>query len=332
MAKPSADKTWSDLTAFDFTRFTLTLVSSDRLYRNGRQQAVAEAAVRITSQEVPDEHGYPGDVPLSADELASIRLVTYRGDELPAEWTISRVRGPYDGFPGRLGGETPRQRDEDTGALKIHYLDMYVATTAAAGQGLKMALAITRDDGEVFISNGENFIAEVPVQDITLVPERNPDFPIANFGFDKSRVQGVDDSELFIDNYYIGLTDNANQALPLRDITSTPAGMIQWERKAQGETFASYTGYGKPGATVAHYNAAITYGAHKPSGVVISPKQNFATILLVGRNDILYHSDSANQQAGPCDLTVTDLYGNEHPLRVRFKAPQGRFDLVLEKR
>jgi hypothetical protein len=325
MAKPSADKTWSDI--------TLTLISSDRVYRNGRQQVLVEAAIRITSQEIPDEHGNPSDVPLTADELASIRLVTHRGDELPEEWKISRVRGPYDGFPGLLGGEKPRQRDEDPDALKIHYVDMYVATTAAAGQGLKMALAITRDDKKVFISNGETDL--VPDAEITLLPERIPDFPIANFGFEKSRVQGVDGSELFIDNYYIGLTDNANQALPLRDITSTPAGMIQWARKAQGETFASYSGYGKPGATVAHYNTAINYGAHKPSSVVISPKQNFATVLLVGRNDISYHSDSANQQAGPCDLTVTDLYGNEHALRVRFKeagTPQGRFDLVLEKR
>ncbi|WP_282295083.1 hypothetical protein [Stenotrophomonas sp. PS02289] len=333
MAK-SSDIKWSDLTQFEFTKFDVSLVStSENIYRNGRQQAAVEAIVRITSFEIPDENGMPGEVPLSAKELASVRLVAFRGDELSSEWKISRVRNEYSPFPGVLEGEQSRKRDDGPDALKNHYVDMFVSTTAAAGQRFKMALAITRDDGKVFISNGEGTPSN-PFE-VTLVPQPIPNFPVGNFSFEKTRVKGGEGSDVFIDNYYVGLADNGNVAVPLLKITSVPAGMIQWAEKIQGETFASYTGYGDPGSTVALFNNAINYGAHSPSKVVISPKQSFATILLVADNNILYHSDSANKQAGPCDITVTDAYGNEHALRVRFKqpgSPEGRFDLVLEKR
>lgn len=334
MTKPSTEKkNWSDLDNFSFTRFEIALFSPEKLYRNGRQQAHVEAAVWITSHEMPDEHGNAGTVPLSATERASIKLVTFRGDDLSDQWKISRTYDDtYDGYPGRTAGGSP-SRTDDPQAAKVEYVDMYVSTTAAAGVSNRMVLSITRDGGPTFISDGRT--GDIALSDITLIPERVPDFPIGNFGFEKVRVQGMAGSDLFIDNYYLGLTDNSNAAIPLKSIGSVEAGMIQWARQSEGETRASYTGFGQPGSDVANFNTSINYGSHVPSKKVIASKTNFATILLVGRNDVPYHSPSYQNYGKPCDLTVTDLYGNDHALRVSFKekgTPEGRFDLVLEKR
>ncbi len=326
------EKTWSELTRFSFSNFHIDeLPPSEQLYANGLQQVRVGIELSIISEELADENGFAGPVTLSAKELASVRLVVYRGGaELPAQWKISDAPNDYHPFPE--GARSASANTHRSSAPRgTYYPDRYVTTTAGPTD-LKMALAITRDDGATFITDGNDDEYGLLDVSITLTPVVVPTYHLDNYSFDKTEQES--NLDLFVHVYSLSARDN--QSKPLRFIgtaTVSPAGMIQWHDKVAGETHASYVGYAQPGQSAVTWNTSIVYGSHKPSAKVNQPNADRLAFVLVGRNDIPFHSSSAINHNGPLLATPRDQYGNPHPIRVRFKntTAEGRLELIIEK-
>lgn len=326
------EKSWSDLTSFTFNQFRIDMPPlSEKIYANGLQQAPIGIELRIISKETPDENGDTGPVTLSASELASVRLVQYRGGaELPDTWDISDETNGYEPHPEAVRG--PDSGAHRTTSLPGTYFpDRYVSTTAAP-QELKMALAITRDDGRVFITNGSQPHDGLLDVAITLLPVAVPVYDVGNYSFEK--LEQESNFDLFVHVYYLGVRDNMGETLKLRSGAPVqPAGMIQWRDKVPGITHASYAGYAQAGQSAVTWNTNIVYGAHQPSARVNQPSAERMAFVLVGRNDIPFHADSAINHNAPMVATPRDQFGNPHAIRVKFKGSdaEGRLELVMEK-
>lgn len=331
MAK-NQEKSWSELPDFTFNKFVIDMPPvSNEIYANGLQQAPIGIELRIISRHTPDEYGNEGPVTLSASELASVRLVQFRGGAaLPGTWQIADESNGYEPHPGTVRG-LDSGTHRAASAPGTYFPDRYVSTTAAP-QELKMALAITRDDGRVFITNGSQPDDGLLEASITLLPVTVPVYDVGNYSFEKLEQEG--NFDLFVHVYYLGVRDNMGETLKLRSgAPAEPAGMIQWRDKVPGITQASYAGHAQPGQSAVTWNMKIAYGAHQPSAKVNVPSAERMAFVLVGRNDIPFHADSAINHNAPMVANPRDQFGNPHAIRVKFKGsdPEGRLELVMEK-
>lgn len=317
--------------SFDaITKFEPTVRSSTRLYHNGNQQVAIEVFFEAT------KNGEPAV--LTPAEEESIRLVMYNtGGDIPSSWHVDDKWKEYTYYPGpELTVIKPAaiRRSEER---KQYLIEMFVSTTETGGLSRKFAVALTRDAGEpkIIITNGRTPTLPALNYEITLQPVKPPTYALGNYEWEKNimfREEG--NTPVFVANYYLGLVGNDNQPIGLREMKVVEGGMIQWSDKVEGETHASYSGFGQPGEDDAHYNLAIEYGSHVREGKVRGPIEGKGTIILVGAVDIPFDRESAVNQGGPCQIEAVDEYGNAHALKVRFKQkddPHGRFDLEIFK-
>lgn len=330
------------------SEFTATVLSpTSKLYANGRQQIYLEVLIISTRNGEPFE--------LSTAEKDSIRLVNYNSEaELSAGWKYSEDQDDLYHFYTEPGREEPTASRASTDERPGRYVrNMFVTTTDDIGISRKLALAITRSDGLVVITNA-NQDSDFEGLDyaVTVEPQRIPTYTTNNYTFEKQRVSGAEGSPVFIDNYYVGLITNNNVPVAFKEMQikgdddeSKPGGMAKWEDKNPDETFASYVGYGEPGDSKAHYNPNIVLGTHVKEETVRSPMANKGTIILAGDVDIDFHADSANRHGGPCTVNAVDANGNGHTFYIRFgksaagaeepaagaeaPAADSRFDLTL---
>ncbi|WP_312327495.1 hypothetical protein [Stenotrophomonas sp.] len=331
--------------SFDLlSKFEPALMSTSRLYANGRQQVAIEVLL------VPMLHNEAAE--LTPAELDSVRLVHYNtGDELSDAWTIAREKNEYSYYPEPGRDAATITRVSRTGEGKRYVIELYVSTTESEGLSRKLALAITREsDGLVVITNGEKLPPNNGIdQSVTLQMVKVPTYSIQNYPFEKNivrevaldggpsgpgRVREDGGSPVFIANYHFTAVDNSNNTIMFKSLEVESGGMIQWHDKVAGEHYASYTGYAVPGSDDIVYNPEIELGhLHTPEKKVRDPAEDTGTIVLVGDVNIPFHYNSAINHDGPCRVNAIDEYGNGHALFVRFKdtSPTGRFDLVLYK-
>lgn len=126
-----------------------------------------------------------------------------------------------------------------------------------------------------------------------------------------------------LDVFYPGRSDRIAQ----RHMTMDPDGMIQWDYPDPDRYKASFTGYAPPGASAYVFNTKNPTGSSdKPLPIVRSDQ---GVIVLCGRNDIPFAPGTDN---GPCALSLTDVYGNEHRASVTFsgQTEEGRHHLNLK--
>lgn len=310
--------------------FKPTVRSSTRLYHNGRQQVLIEVEVRVL------KHGL--DAELTQSEQDSVRLVMYNtGAEIPSTWKIDDKWNEYYFYPESGLDEIRPAKARRVGERKLYIFKLYVSTTEVGGLSQKFALALTRDAGtpKIIVTNGKTPMFEDLMDDVTLQPVRPPTYALGNYEWEKNIMFTEEgDTAVFVANYYLGVVGNDNQPIGMREMKVVDGGMIQWNDKVETETFASYTGYGQPGDSEAHYNDDIPLGSHKPEGTVRSPIEGKGTVILVGAVDIPFDRESAVNRGGPCAIEAVDDYGNTHALNVRFKQKDdthGRFDLEIFK-
>lgn len=349
MDKNSTAPGRAELTFDNLVEFEQTVVSGGtRLYNNGRQQVAVQIILKAT---LAGENAT-----FSTTELRSVRLVDYNTEqELTDDWAIAYKPGGYAYYPepGHAASTSARTSDDDEWVppepINGRYIfTLYFSTTAAAGISRKFALAITRDgDGFVAITNGRRDGPNNELdEDVPLLPVKSPTYHIENYTFEKNIVRETPfacdgdrrredgGTPIFVAYYYLGVVGNDGVPIGLKEMEVEPPGMVQWNDKTHDETFASYTGYGAPDNPDAIYNDKIILGdKHHPEEVISQPIKDKGTIILAGHVNIPFHQDSANNQAGPCQITAIDEYGNSHSLKVRFKdsTQNGRFDLVLFK-
>lgn len=348
MDKSSTAPARAELTFDNLTAFEPTVVSGGtRLYNNGLQQVAVQILLRPTLEMEFN--------PLTVGELRSVRLVDYNTEEeLSKDWAIAYKPGGYTYFPepGHATSPAAPASDDDEwdppAPVNGRYVfTLYISTTATAGISRKFALAITRNDGLVAVTNGKQ---QPPTEgldeSVTLLAVKSPTYHIDNYTFEKNivretpfpcdgdRLREDGGTPVFVAYYYLGVVGNDGVPIGLKTMEVESAGMIQWHDKVPGETYASYTGYGAPNSTDAIYNTEIVLGAnHTPEKVISEPIEDKGTIILAGDVNIPFHQGSAINHAGPCQITAIDEYGNTHALKVRFKdsTQNGRFDLILFK-
>ena len=339
MDKRNTSPATGEKTFDTLVRFEAAELSPLKLYANGRQQVWLEVLIEATLEGEP--------VDLTQPELDSIRLVHYNtGEELSDDWTFSQEPNEYYFYPDAVGVESSTARVSQTEAKGRHVIQLYVSTVDSVAASRKLALAMTRNDGLVAITDARDVEPSWGKQnDVTLQPVRPPTYLIDNYPFEKTILRETpfasdadrrrDDggSPIFVAYYYMGLVGNNGEPIGFKYMDVQEGGMIQWHDKVPAETFASYTGYGKPGSNIAIYNKQIILGGHVPDVSISHPIADRGTIILVGDVNIPFHADSAKNHGGPCRVTAIDVYGNDHELNIKFKdaTPQGRFDLVLFK-
>lgn len=311
-------------------KFEPTVRSSTRLYHNGNQQVAIEVYFVAT------KNGEPAV--LTPAEEESIRLVMYNtGGDIPSTWHVDDAWKEYDYYPEPGLTVIKPAAIRRSGERNQYTIEMFVSTTETGGLSRKFTLALTRDVGnpKVIVTNGKTPLFPILNYEITLQPVKPPTYALGNYEWEKNIMVREDGGNgIFVANYYLGLVGNDNQPIKLKTMKVLEDGMIQWHDKVEGETHASYTGYGQPGDNVAHYNPDIPLGPHTPEGTVRSPIDGKGTVILVGAVNVPFDRESAVNRGGPCGIEAVDDYGNTHALNVRFKQkddPSGRFDLEIFK-
>ncbi|KWI31325.1 hypothetical protein WM04_15475 [Burkholderia ubonensis] len=324
LARPGAVANWDRLATFELE----VASGSAQLFRNGRQQVL----VRLKIKAIRGSGGGEEFVRLSPDEIQSIQLTYRHGDAplpfIPADgvanrWAVNRQRNSYEYYPaGSREAEILEDGEYDS-------INLWVQTTDDAPQ--EFGAQITRDDFAVFRSRdpgGEKAFVKVE-------PVPVPQFDNELFGWDKVRKEGGDDDDWnlrTIDNYYLSINAGGGQFLPIVAIECTPLSIIQWESENPSERMATYTGYAQPGSTQALYDPRLLdkMGSYSPPVDIQDPAAGKAVFVMIRRDDVRYIPDIPDNR-GSHAVTAFDHFGNPHRLRVRFKSPTDRNELVVER-
>jgi len=299
---------------------------SNRLYRNGRQQAEVTIKLRAI-----DDNNRP--VELSAADRASVRLIDYNsGAEIapvPASGTVSSgwgattKRNEFAFYPGDRTALDPQ-----TAASGYEFFVRYAQTVDESQK--RFGCQVTRDDGVVFKSNDDaykEYVELFPVQLPSAVEAR----AAVTYSWDSRRIEGGSNEWdlTTVDYYYCGLSINGSR-IALRTFDASPLSMFQWESTSPASDLFSFTGVGAPGSETATYNVPAGFSS-RTHRRILEPRRGQGVVVLIRDQGI--RQDSGNDATlPPINVVARDEFGTDHLLRVSFKSSANRNELVLTER
>lgn len=311
------------------SRFEISLTSlSALLYPNARQQVLVTLIIAPrTGQTISD------------DELESVCITTRKNELFPilpggddgSEWFYSQTKNQYLPYPASAVSPPLTQKEPEN--VNFFQKDFYILSRAPTGASVRLYAQITQHTAQGPVTYNTAIDATFKSY-VDLRTAEIPHFSIPdNYTFNRDLVAGNPNSDLFTWEYQLA---GKNMQMPVVELLSvtgmSPMGMIQWVDRDNTVTRASHVGYAAPGEPNVNYNTAINLGSEfSPATTVARPRRGHVTVVLQGGNNIPYHSESAINQGGPCQLRAIDTYGNEHLLNIAFKdrTPTGRLELVL---
>jgi hypothetical protein len=319
--------------------FSIELASaSTQLYANGRQQVELRLKAQANSQ---------NNQQISPSELASLRIVERGNDgifrplpaiEVPGGWWCSELRNEYDFYARGVASDavTPKRSTTEAGlgqrllaqfknlwtaeqAPPLYIKQLYVMTEAPGSSQIELYAQITKDSGDVFITD------YIFVSSAVLTAVRPEDFSAAeDYLLDKNLVSGTEASGIFV--YELLLHPKAMRFLSAR---MDPKGMIQWDDRDSSVQHASHVGYAGPGESDFKYDEQIDTGPQFVRvNYVTAVSPGKITFVLQGDINIPYRHDSALYHNGPCRIDALDSNGNAHALQIKFAGPTGFPDRV----
>ncbi|RQQ59965.1 hypothetical protein [Burkholderia stagnalis] len=298
---------------------------SNRLYRNGRQQA--EVTIKLRATDVDNR-----PVPLSETERASVRLIDYNsGVEIapvPASgtvttgWGTTAERNEFAFYPGDRAAAASQ-----TAASGYEFFVRYAQTVDASPK--RFGCQVTRDGGVVFKSNDDAY-----KEFVELFPERLPSADgtrSVTYPWDSRRIEGGSNEWdlTTVDYYYCGLSINGSR-IALLTFDASPPSIFQWESGNPASDLFSFTGVGAPGSDAATYvvPSRFTSRTHRR---ILEPRRGQGVVVLVRHEGI--RQDSGNDtKPPPINVVARDEFGTDHLLRVSFKSSANRNELVLTER
>lgn len=317
---------WNSLETFSLESAT----GNSNVYANGRQSIKLRLAIKAI--DINNDH-----VALSESERLSITLVNYHGgqplkyrdpnDTSPLDtthgrwdWSIANI-GEYHFYPS----SGPRALSvepsvQSTVSASADYVDLYVRTVDL--NPLTMAVEITRDDGEKFYSRLS--------QDgsFQVRPERPTAYRTSDY-----RLEEIILPEIRRPSSSAGLTMRfcyrlelvgTGRNLEFRSIEALPGGLHGNVGGGFELEAAEMVGYARPGESHINYLFNISY---LPTTLEVNPGPG--EIYLVRAHVFAGQGRYFGVLRGrrPVAMSVIkaiDEYGNEHPLRLRFKNGQTR--------
>lgn len=301
------------------------LDSPPHLYANGFQQVKITLAVKtLDGREEP---------PLTEWERNNIKVVLYRNraanqppDTFAEQgWTVSTTRNGYAYYPSDPSGTTARKAG-------FEYFEFYVTctNTTLAGETVSLAFLVRGENGRTFCTNGMSWYADGTVDTINVIDRNDARIAVHlpkvydHQQFELSPwselpVSGTDEARAAIFNRQCTLTmvlPNGN-TLALREMTVTPAGMIQWSAPLPHDTTASFVGHIEPGQRIINWHDTdrVPVG-HLPLPQNPTPAADKGSFVLCGRVDI---TRPPQPFVGPCLVLVRDAYGTQHHFNISFK-------------
>ena len=329
---------WLSLDLFEFEVSDMP----PTVYANGLQQARVVVRVKPT-----DVNGT--EVELSATELASLCLVT-ADQKIPLpqvgvdgvakgnKWHCTELENElYDPYP-RQGLASPvAQRHSST--KKIQVKEFYVQCHKI--QDLRVAAMLISDSYKPFFTNGKLEDGEANRKVINLVAKEPPQggtvggvvLTFGNPGEWPTRVEGGDDEDDLssLDYYYLKLKINDVQKKIMRVEFGGNSSMVKWESNTNLEDVHSFTGYAfgdqknEQGDTILHVDEILL---RRINGQVQPPRLTVYSGHLMNEGEVLislqrreYWQFDRYMEVDferALDVTVTDNYGNKHPVRIGF--------------
>lgn len=341
---------WEELSKFTLKALTPHPVA----YANGRQQIALEIEVQTKLVD-----GMPA--PVTEEELASIQLIYANNRQVIGEitgegigdsdeisrWAVNRSRNHYRLY---LGAPSPAEAGERSESAR--FTSRYVHTRNDTS--LRVGAQLVSESGLVFYSSDLGDEANHAI--INLQPAQVPPVADSDFQFESVRAEGSgageghngsDDFDFNLDTieYYTLRFRRGGGALTklvkfefegfdVEGEAQSGGTMVQWESDFVEETMCSFTGYALPGKEnnrLIFNEDCIKFFGHKPSTTVIpghEPADGTLLVSLHRRQDINYRHHSP--YARPALLRVTDEDGNAYRLRIKFKAPDNRNELMVE--
>jgi hypothetical protein len=296
----------------------------NRLYRNGRQQV--EVTLKLLATDIDTK-----PVALSPDERSSACLIDFysaaqvapvpESGTVVTAWGTTTERNEYGFYPG---GRTPVS---DVSPSNHEFVVRYMQTVDDAPK--KFRCQITRDDGIVFQSNGN-----ASKEFVELIPERLPSAHAArstSYPWNFQRVVGGSNEWDLktVDYYYCSLTINGG-SISLRTFDATPPSIFQWESSNPASDLFSFTGVGAPGSETAVYGVPARFNSLTHTRIS-EPRRGEGVVVLI-RNQGIRQDSGQDTQRPPMNIVARDEFGTDHLLRVNFKSPSNRHELVLSER
>jgi len=305
--------------------------TTPHIYANGLQQVKVTLGVKALD-------GRGAEVGLTQSEKDNLRIVMYRNANqvLPFDefdslgWSASSRYKGYEYFPN---SQVKASIGPKAG---FEYFEFYVScqSLAAAGQTIGLAFMVTGDNGRRFCSNGSSWYEDgTPDRgtshdkpDANITVHRPPRYSQDNFilseFFDLPSMHLK--AGIFNRRCTLTLQTAPSQTIALKSMSMLPKGMIMWESNLPDDQMSSFVGYVEPGKTQIQWNSAL------PQSVIPLPTlpaavRDKGSLVLCGRFDI---KQSQGGFRGPCDMSLVDVYGNEHHLTLRFD-PKDRERLEL---
>lgn len=323
----------------------LEVLGPAALYANGNQQVVIQVYLKAVVGAPEDLD--PVEVELTAQEVARLQIFTFETeqpvgwDQSGAGWSVSMVAKGYDPFPAAAVEPFVRSSPSRVGG---QYWRFYVSgfrnADVVPGVPSRFVLSVRGDNGIRYLSNGKFWDAEGKRNDrraftssVNITPVKTPDYLADNFRLSKTQLafgtldsSSVEPSDPVASFMFVLSLVVGGEVIKVRNLTSEPAGMIQWFRDFPGESFASYTGFAGPQDIAFQWNTNIGQG-NSPAPSLPPSQRGKAILVLAGRVDIPY---KPNQPGGPCALTIVDANGNSHHLNAQFAdTPPSRWELTL---
>ncbi|MCP2234047.1 hypothetical protein [Erwinia aphidicola] len=316
-------------------------ISNPHVTGNGNQQVLVRFYVEARVGKDP--------VKLTGSEKDKLCLVDYYDKEtvIPFDkynelgWKASRIRDiRFDYYQASVTGVKSNSQGTMAGG---EVFDFYLSCNDPYASPLKIAVKVTGDNGKVFITNGESFDSSgepmTPVFPLPLTPEINVHPPVY---YDASRfllgspVDIIDSTDIpqaaiFNQGIFLSLSPDGSRQLALRKLDADPAGMIHWQTPDVDDRTPCFIGFASPGETLIQWNSDEN---QVPTGSQPLPEltksytdPNKCMIVMCGRNDIR-QGDYPSGFGGPCLLSVTDIHGTTHKLKILFVADQ-RNEIII---
>ncbi|WP_126282472.1 hypothetical protein [Burkholderia stagnalis] len=296
---------------------------SNRLYRNGRQQA--EITIKLLAIDADNR-----PVALSEDERASVSLIDYNsGAEIApvpesgtvaSGWGATTARNEFAFYPGDRSAATPQT------AAGYEFFVRYAQTVDESPK--RFGCQVTRDDGVVFKSSDGH------KESVELFPVRLPSADgtrSVTYPWESRRIEGGSNEWdlTTVDYYYCGLSINGSRIALLR-FDATPPSIFQWESANPASDLFSFTGVGAPGSETATYAvpSRFTSRTHRR---ILEPRRGQGVVVLV-RNEGIRQDSGNDTKPPPINVVARDEFGTDHLLRVSFKSSANRNELVLTER
>lgn len=298
---------------------------NDHLYANGRQQVGLLVKVKVV-----DANGKA--VELSNSEVQSIKLIRH-ADSSEVEYEFdssSPVPVPPDTwrwslYYNRTYKTLPGTASHPPALDSLHSADetlreVYLRTTSL--KPLKVAVQVTRDDGKVFSSNNP----DLERGSVSLTPLKAPQYKPSDYSFKRIVIEGDPDSATRFDGHdYYPLEYYENGALvefAQHQLKVSPRTIFRFDiaPKKRG----SYTSTTYPGERMFLWDNGFNFNGSpltldekyiKPGGMVV----------MLVRRSVVNVRDGFTAPDEPMVISVIDVYGNDHTVRVRFQGRDRKF-------